>query len=76
MDMPNVIQKWFWCHVGPDRIKACHPLKRTGKNIPFFLKFVYFNDKNEIYEHRKQLAGQLNNGTQMYVNERLAKTSI
>ena len=34
---------------------------------------MYFNDKNEINERRKQLAGQLNNGTQMYVNKRLPK---
>ena len=59
--------------MGPDCMKACHPLKRTGENITIIIKFVYFNDKHEIYGRRKKLAGQQNIGTQMYFRERLSK---
>ena len=45
--------------------------KKTSKSIPFILKFMYVNDRNEIFERRKQLAGRLNNDTQMNVFERL-----
>ena len=40
MDMSNVIQKYFCYQVGPDRTKACRPLKRTVKNIALIIKFV------------------------------------
>ena len=73
MDMSIVIQETFRYQVGPDCMKVCHPMKITGENIPIIIKFVYFNDKNEIFRRRKQLSGQLNNGTQMYINERLSK---
>ena len=74
MDMPNVIQRYFRYQEGPDCIKACHLLERTGKNISIIIRFVYVSDENEIYEGQKfSCAGQLND---WYANERLPEGDI
>ena len=74
--MFNVTPKYFLYQIGPNHMKVCRPLKKTRKKFPVFLKFVYFNDENETHERRKQLARQLNNGTQMYVTLRLPRADV
>ena len=74
--MSNVIQKHFQNHVGPGCMRACQPLKRTGEENSKIISFVYLNDKIEINERWKQLVGQLNKDTQLYVNERLPKADF
>ena len=68
----NAFVHYFSYKISPDCIKACHPLPSRGRSKPIIVKFVYFNNKNEIYDRRHQLAGQYNGyGQRLFINERL-----
>ena len=53
-DMCNLVYHDFVGYVlSPGAIKACHLLptrKDSGQNVPIILKFVFFSDKDEIFE--------------------------
>ena len=60
------------------RIKACHILLGTGNDFvlpPVIVKFIYFDDKNNVYKSRKSLKKMKNkiNDWNIYINEHLPK---
>ena len=65
-------------NIQPDAFKACHPLSQwrdDKKPPPVIVKFIYFEDKNEIYALKLWLATKLNriNGLPILMKERLPK---
>ena len=65
-------------NIQPDAFKACHPLSQwrdDKKPPPVIVKFIYFEDKNEIYARKSWLATKLNriNGLPILMKERLPK---
>ena len=61
-------------------INACHPLptrKGSGRNVPIILKFVFFSDKDKIFERKLMLSGQMAvHGKKFFINERLSKSDM
>ena len=60
------------------RIKACHILPGTGNDYVLpsvIIKFIYFDDKNNVYNVYKLLKKRKNkiNGRNNYINEHLPK---
>ena len=66
--------------MSPDAIKACHPLGIWKGNTPpaVIVKFIYYNDKIELYNRRPVLANFRNplNGKPVYVKERLPQHDL
>ena len=74
--MCDIFRDYFGYQMTPDAINACHPLYKTGRNIPIIVKFVYFADKDAIYLRKSRLAGQTNYyGETLIVHERLTPTN-
>lgn len=66
--------------VTPSCIKACHKLSKGGRGYPptVIAKFVYFDDKNEIYARRSLLGKTVNptNKRPIFLKERLPKRDL
>ena len=75
--MCEAIKRYFQYSLEPTDFKACHVLPaKHGKNVPIIIKFIYFADKDEIFNRRKQLAVCKNLGKALYVSERLSKSDL
>ena len=61
----------------PGRFKTCHYLgtRNKTKPTPVIEKFIYFEEKNEIYGRKSWLAKHVNpnNGRKIYLRERLPR---
>ena len=74
IDMCRAIKHHFNYELSPGDLKACHPLRKpqnTGLSVRMIIKFIYFQDKNEIYARRKMLAGFQFKGKNLFITERL-----
>ena len=64
----------------PDAIKACHPLGNWKGNTPPAVidKFIFYNDKIELYNRRPMLANFRNplNGKPVYMKESLPQHDL
>ena len=75
--MCEAIKRYFEFSLEPTDFKACNVLPaKHGKNVPINIKFIYFADKDEIFNRRKQLAGCKKLGKALYVSERLSKSDV
>ena len=70
VDMCRRMKNYFNYQISSADLKARRPLK-PGQNVPIVLKFVYSNDKNEIYEGRQMLDGRQYRNKALFITERL-----
>ena len=73
--MSRFLSEYMNFLTNPGNFKDCHVSGRDQKNTPpmTIKKFVYFQEKNEIYSREKLLWGVIDkmNGRQMFIKERI-----
>ena len=82
-DFCQLVKNIFSYYIEPFSIKAIHrlPVKnennRGTKSAPIIVKFVYFADKDNIYQLKSRLAACFNShGEKMYFTERLPQYGV